>query len=136
VVPLRADLPDPDLLIRTSGELTYQQLPPVQLAYTEIVVLDVSGRFPVGASLRALREYSPRAAVRRGVGGRLREPVSDERASARFRRSAAETAGVAAARRRVRSSSSVPHHYRAAGRVLLPRPHRHMILVGLWSSTR
>ena len=56
-----ADLPDPDLLIRTSGELRISNFLLWQLAYSEIVVTDVLWPdFKEEHLFRAIREYMAR----------------------------------------------------------------------------
>jgi len=56
-----SDLPDPDLLIRTSGELRISNFLLWQLAYAEIVVMDVLWPdFREEHLLRAIREYLSR----------------------------------------------------------------------------
>ncbi len=56
-----ADLPDPDLLIRTSGELRISNFLLWQLAYAEIVVMDVLWPdFKEEHLFRAIREYLAR----------------------------------------------------------------------------
>ena len=55
------DLPDPDLLIRTSGELRISNFLLWQLAYAEIVVTDVLWPdFREEHLFRAIREYLAR----------------------------------------------------------------------------
>ena len=56
-----SDLPDPDLLIRTSGELRLSNFLLWQLAYAEIVVTDVLWPdFREEHLFRAIREYLDR----------------------------------------------------------------------------
>lgn len=69
------DLPDPDLLIRTSGEQRVSNFMLWQLAYTEIVVMDVLWPdFREKHLITALEEYLGRerrfGAVSRGSGGK------------------------------------------------------------------
>ena len=62
------DLPDPDLLIRTSGELRVSNFMLWQLAYAELVFVDRLWPDFDGRDLRgALEEYARR---RRRFGGR------------------------------------------------------------------
>jgi undecaprenyl diphosphate synthase len=62
------ELPDPDLLIRTSGELRISNFLLWQLAYSELVFVDTLWPDFAGRDLRAaLREYASR---RRRFGGR------------------------------------------------------------------
>ena len=61
-------LPDPDLLIRTSGELRISNFLLYQMAYTEIVVLPIYWpEFDAGSLLEAIEEYNGR---QRRYGGR------------------------------------------------------------------
>ncbi len=65
------DLPDPDLLIRTSGELRLSNFLLWQLAYTEIVVLDVLWPdFREENLFSAIREYLGRERRFGTVGGK------------------------------------------------------------------
>lgn len=68
-----ADIPDPDLLIRTSGEHRLSNFLLWQLAYAEFVFLDILWPdFKVATFEDAIKQYAMRE---RRYGGRIEEPV-------------------------------------------------------------
>ena len=68
------DIPDPDLLIRTSGEQRLSNYLLWQLAYTEFYFTDVPWPdFTKEELLKAVEQYNARdRRLRRGKGGRVR----------------------------------------------------------------